>query len=210
MTFEPNSVYHIFNQGNNKQTIFFSDANYRFFQEKMKKHLLPYVDLLAYCLMPNHFHFLVCLKKEGCELSHAVKPRRKVFNNRNDHFFYQENSNEDFQQNLSFGLCVLLRSYTRAINVQEGRTGSLFRKNTKVKDGFLDGFVSLDSVHDSLFFSDSLSYVQVCFNYIHQNPVKAGLVDEALDWKYSSYCEYFMEQKTKLCNELRARDFYLI
>ncbi len=37
--------------------------------------------------------------------------------------------------NLSFGMRKILSSYTRAINAQESRTGSLFRKRTKAEDG---------------------------------------------------------------------------
>ena len=55
MKFEPHTIYHIFNQGNNRQPIFFQERNYYFFLEKMKTHLLPYGDIIAYCLMPNHF-----------------------------------------------------------------------------------------------------------------------------------------------------------
>jgi hypothetical protein len=29
-----------------------------------------------------------------------------------------------------------------------------------------------------------------CSRYIHLNPVKAGLVESAQEWEFSSYCEY--------------------
>jgi len=59
MIFEQGHLYHIYNQGNNRQRIFFSRENYLFFLDKVKKHILPYADILAWCLMPNHFHFMV-------------------------------------------------------------------------------------------------------------------------------------------------------
>jgi len=65
-----------------------------------------------------------------------------------------------------------LSSYTRAINRRYKRTGSLFQQNTKSK--ILEG-------------EDAF----VCFHYIHQNPVKAGLCDGFEDWKYSSFNEYY-------------------
>ena len=37
----------------------------------MKLHLINHVDILAYCLMPNHYHFLLYLKNEN--LSDAMK-----------------------------------------------------------------------------------------------------------------------------------------
>jgi len=59
MHFEIGHIYHINNQGNNRQRIFFKRENYLFFLEKIKNHVLPYADILAYCLMPNHFHLMV-------------------------------------------------------------------------------------------------------------------------------------------------------
>lgn len=59
MIFEPYQIYHIYNQGNNKQKIYYSDENYIFFLRKIKKHILPFADILAWCLMPNHFHLMV-------------------------------------------------------------------------------------------------------------------------------------------------------
>jgi putative transposase len=52
--------YHVLNRGNDKQTIFHKDKDFEAFLELMKKakELFP-VDVLAYCLMPNHYHFLV-------------------------------------------------------------------------------------------------------------------------------------------------------
>ncbi|MFZ4414303.1 MAG: hypothetical protein ACOYOV_14565, partial [Bacteroidales bacterium] len=62
MQFEQGHIYHIYNQGNNKQHIFFKRENYLFFLQKIRKHILPYADVLAWCLMPNHFHLLVYVK----------------------------------------------------------------------------------------------------------------------------------------------------
>lgn len=52
-------VYHVFNRGNNKQPIFFKPQNYLYFLNKLDRYLTPCCDLLAWCLMPNHFHLLV-------------------------------------------------------------------------------------------------------------------------------------------------------
>lgn len=52
------NYYHIYNRGVNRGLIFFSDRNYQFFIDKMLQHLRPYSEILAFCLMPNHFHLL--------------------------------------------------------------------------------------------------------------------------------------------------------
>jgi putative transposase len=65
--------YHVFGRGNNRQDIFFERENYLFFLRKMRQYLLgeqtsevlktsevcsPPVTVVAYCLMPNHYHLL--------------------------------------------------------------------------------------------------------------------------------------------------------
>jgi putative transposase len=66
------NFYHIYNRGNNRQNIFFEYENYIHFLRLMRKHLVTKgVDILAYCLMPNHYHFLVYLRDDN--LSEAMQ-----------------------------------------------------------------------------------------------------------------------------------------
>lgn len=68
-----NGYYHIYNRGAGKSKIFLDDQDYKVFLHYLEKYLDPrsehYVEgtkLLAYCLMPNHFHlFVLQLKKNG-------------------------------------------------------------------------------------------------------------------------------------------------
>ena len=62
MYFESGGIYHIYNQGNNRQVIFYNRKNYLFFLRKIRTHILPFADILAWCLMPNHFHLMVEVK----------------------------------------------------------------------------------------------------------------------------------------------------
>ena len=58
--FDLQECYHIYNRGNDKQLIFLEPENYRFFLKQILKYLpVSRVDLLAYCLMPNHYHLLI-------------------------------------------------------------------------------------------------------------------------------------------------------
>ena len=79
-----NETYHIYNQGNNQETIFYRDSDYKEFLKLFKNYVLPYGKVLAYCLMPNHFHFLIHatddstkIKRIGnidlCELSNGFR-----------------------------------------------------------------------------------------------------------------------------------------
>ncbi len=64
MEFIGGRLYHIYNQGNNRQKIFFSSENYLFFLKKMRSHLLKHYELLSWCLMPNHFHWMVFIPED--------------------------------------------------------------------------------------------------------------------------------------------------
>lgn len=80
-------------------------------------------------------------------------------------------------------------------------SGSLFRGKTKVKDGWIDGAVTIDGKNKDLFFGPDNDYALQCFHYIHENPVKASLVKVATDWPYSSARDYAGLRNGKLCNQ---------
>ncbi len=194
MNFETGHIYHIYNQGNNRGKIFFIRENYFFFLEKIKTHILPYAEVLAYCLMPNHFHLMIYVS-DSFTLSEAItKGKVKTLNDL---------------------IGVMLRSYTRAINKQENRSGSLFKLHTKaecltkavdVTPSFFD--TSCGTIINIP--NPEKEYPKVCFNYIHNNPVKAGLVDNPGDWEFSSYKAYYGSGEATLINIARAKEFGLL
>jgi putative transposase len=105
--------YHIYNRGNNRETLFRTTENYRFFLERYAKYIEPVAATYAYCLLPNHFHFLVKIRKEeeqemwhqSCQLSES---------------WQLLNPTRSFQN--------LFVSYAMAYNKQQKRSGSLFQK----------------------------------------------------------------------------------
>jgi putative transposase len=104
---EAGNYYHIYNRGNNSGRIFFSDRNYQYFLDKYRFYVGPYVQTVAYCLLPNHYHLLVKIRPlvtPGCLADLVSDQFRKMF-----------------------------IGYSMAINKQEGRTGSLFQKNFRRK-----------------------------------------------------------------------------
>ncbi len=186
MNFEKGHLYHIFNQGNNRQKIFFSRENYLFFLNKVNTHLLPYTDIIAWCLMPNHFHFMVYIKHLEKKRTSESKPT----------------------QSLNHSIGIMLASYTRAINKQQNKSGSLFRQKTKAE------CITCYDGNTPSFFGSKINiqpakrqYPQVCFDYIHNNPLKAKLVKNTQDWEFSSASDYASIRNGKLINKALAKEF---
>jgi len=200
MLIEKGHIYHIYNQGNNRQKIFFNRENYFFFLGKMKEYIMPYADIMAWCLMPNHFHWMVYVRETDIFRSRGATQSRTP----------------TISDNISFNksIGILLASYTRAINNQENITGSLFREKTKAEcltayNGITPSFYNTEFGTIMNITDPEKEYPQICFNYIHNNPVKAGLVKSAEDWEFSSCQDICGMRNGKLINRERINEFGL-
>ena len=56
-------VYHIYNKSVGNELLFKSAIDYEHFLSKMKRFILPIADIYTYCLIPNHFHFMLKIKE---------------------------------------------------------------------------------------------------------------------------------------------------
>ena len=73
---------------------------------------MPYCEILNYCLMPNHFHFMIYTDERSIRTKIIGRQEKNV---------------------LSEGIRNLLHTYAKGINRQNNLTGSLFQQNTKAK-----------------------------------------------------------------------------
>ncbi len=158
--------YHVYNQGNNREPVFLNDNNYVYFISLIEKFILPHCDILSWCLMPNHFHFLIKTDKRSIKTKQVGSLTLSELSN---------------------GFRLLQSSYSQAFNKRNNRTGSLFRQNSKAK--------LIETQKDG-------GYLQNCFHYIHQNPLKASLVNRMEDWPYSSFHEYLSPSTSLLTNTI--------
>jgi putative transposase len=165
MHYEADLLYHVYYRGNNGQQLFFRPEHYHYFLRLVRQHIAPQANLLAYCLMPNHFHLLLQPTATGT--------------------LPTPGSTSTTTQPLSRGIARLLSTYGQGLNQELGRLGSVFQPKTKGK--VLDGPFC------------AAGYPAVCFHYLHQNPVRAGLAESLADWPYSSYRDYAGLRSGTLC-----------
>ncbi len=81
------TVYHVLNRSNERKTLFHGDEEYRGFEKILREAKEKYpMRILAFCLMPNHWH-LVVYPHSGEDLSryirwvtHTHAQRYRIFN----------------------------------------------------------------------------------------------------------------------------------
>ena len=110
MHFIANQLYHIYNKANVNRLLFHSDADYNRFLNSAAAQIKPYCDILSWCLMPNHFHFLIYANEQSIL-------EKKVGGNS--------------LQQLTNGFKIMLSSYANAQNKKEAVSGNLFQQKTK-------------------------------------------------------------------------------
>ncbi len=125
--FENDGIYHVYNRSVDKKPMFTSDENYAFFIRQFDKYLSNYIKIYAYCLLGNHFHFMIKINDlkdltTSEKLSNLSKPK----------------STHDI---VSHQFRKFFQSYSMAFNKQQNRIGTLFQtpfKRVRVeKDTYL-------------------------------------------------------------------------
>ncbi len=113
----PEKYYHVYNHANGDENLFRTGENYHYFLKLWAKYTEPVADTYAYCLMPNHFHFLVRVKSE-------------------EEIFQQLNLTglQDLSGLISKQFSNLFNSYAKAYNKMYDRRGSLFNRPFKSKE----------------------------------------------------------------------------
>ena len=185
-TLQPNSSYHIFNHANGFENVFRDDQNYRFFLERYRVYITPIAETYAYCLLPNHFHLVVRIRKREV-IEELIRNKKDHSNNlSNNNFPKLQNvgkgdilTNDEIEKFLSKQFANLFSSYTQSFNKMYKRMGSLFIKNFR-----------REPILDKEYFINAILYT-------HRNPIHHGFYTYYSGWGYSSYCE-ILEMKSEI------------
>ena len=66
------ALYHVMNRGNRRERVFRTAADYVLFLTRLERFSMEFgVEVLSYCLMPNHFHLF--LRTRGANLSRFMQ-----------------------------------------------------------------------------------------------------------------------------------------
>jgi REP element-mobilizing transposase RayT len=100
--------YHIYNRGINSDALFKEKRNYEYFLKLYDDHIEPIAETFAWCLMKNHFHFLIRIKNaDENNLKKKIEPSQSFSN--------------------------LFNAYTKAYNKSYNRHGPMFERPFKRK-----------------------------------------------------------------------------
>jgi REP element-mobilizing transposase RayT len=171
--FESEQFYHIYHRAVTGERLFINDSDYVEFLDRYSKYLQPYFNTWAYCLIPNHFHFLVKVKTQD-ELKvssegEKTNASKLYLKGKKPFTFLLENQ---FSRMLSG---IALRH-----NKKYNRHGPLFDQGIK----------------RVCITSESRIAYQIA--YIHHNPIHHNVSKSFSGWKYSSYSTFIDQGKSKI------------
>ena len=186
---QPDTSYHIFNHANGFENVFREAENYRYFLEKYQLYIHPIAETYAWCLMPNHFHLVIRIRKRDV-IEKLILNSSNLINKSNLPTFSNPStfskvsnfgkgveinkktiSEPIVEKYLSKQFANLFSCYTQSFNKKYQRIGSLFIKNFK---------------------REPIDNKQHFFNaviYTHRNPIHHRFRDRFEDWDYSSFFE---------------------
>jgi putative transposase len=128
-------AHHVTQRGNRRQPVFFSDDDYAAYLDLLAEGCRAAgVEILAYCLMPDHVHLILVPSDPG---------------------------------GLRAALADAHRRYSRRVNLREGWRGYLWQGRF--------ASVPMDEPH-----------LLAAARYVELNPVRARLVKQARQWRWSS------------------------
>lgn len=174
-SFQSDKIYHIYNHAVGHENLFRDRENYLYFLKKYGQYIQPVCKTFAYCLMPNHFHFLI-----------EIRSIEELYN----HFkFLKSGDNiikfEDFNgpEFVMQQFSNLFNAYAKAYNKRYKRRGALFNDYLRRK------------------IVDQARYFSTLIYYIHTNAIHHKFCNNISEWEFTSYESILSGKSTKLERE---------
>lgn len=168
--------YHVYNRTNNKEQLFKEAYDYLDFKYKSKTFLNSYLTVVAFCLLGNHFHFLVKIKSSN-SIRNNIKKEPGLGLTKNQLKYLSITDEISLNELIIDQFRKLFISHSMKINNKYSRKGNLFSH----------GFKRVQ-VNES-------TYLKKLILYIHWNPVKHGIEVDIENYEWSSYYEMVKGEK---------------
>ena len=189
--FEPETFYHIVNHAVGNENLFRTEDNYLYFLKRYAHYMPSVSSTLAYCLMPNHIHFLIKTHKEATLKQH---PKFKT----------------DFHKLIMQQLSNLLNSYAKAYNKKYERKGALWIDYTKRFQINSDSYLTaaINYIHQNPvnhgFASKTEDWVFSSYHSILSAKPTLLSRNEVIDWfgGYEAYVAFHATNVAELLEEL--------
>ncbi len=219
--FVTDHFYHIYNRANtDTDKLFYQEKNYTYFLKKFDQYLSDYLEVWAYCLMPNHFHFLVKVKNINM-LAQGKNLETVVFNAIKKIDIITLNKIINIVKNFDIIAStdsinaikkIDMTALANSINAIKKLEMTFNNINTVIEEQFRKFFIGYakainkqESRRGSLFQNkfkrihiDNDTYLMTLIHYIHYNPIHHYLTPHIQNWHYSSYNTLIHQANTKL------------
>ncbi|MBU1202859.1 transposase [Patescibacteria group bacterium] len=179
----PNNYYHIYNRAVEKRTIFYTEKDYEYFIEKVAFYRdKTGIKILAYCVLPNHFHFLLKEPKSTSEVKITAIARF---------------------------ISLLSNSYTKYFNLNKEHSGRVFQGPYKSKlvddDDYLNvllSYINLNPLKHKMVTRIQDWYYTSHHNYIGQAKNNLIYHDYLVDFKeYKKITNSYKKAFSKIDDE---------
>ena len=176
--FYEEGIFHVYNRTNNKEPLFITEENKRYFLSQFSKYLQPFLNTYCWCLLPNHFHFLISVKDRESIVGHLVSKEPVLLKSIERKYLNGEVGAELL---ITLEWKRFFTAYSMAFNKQHNRSGNLFHRPFK-----------------RLEIKDDHHFTRAVF-YIHSNAAKHKIIADFTKYKWSSWQSLVSDKNTLLC-----------
>lgn len=165
-SFLAGQTYHVIFKANTGRTLFMSDENKRYFQQKIRLYLCPFVSIRSFNLLDNHVHLIIQIHSEKSirRKLNQILPENQV-QTMKDYL----NGISTIHHLIARQISRLLICYAIAFNNQQGTVGHLFHR--KFRRILIDNEV----------------YLSQAILYVHANPIHHRITTQIEKYRWSSF-----------------------